>query len=98
MSSVEIDISSSPFVKRVLGKCQPLLGYLVKNKSVETFVAGILCGYSPTYFKNTVLPVLRYLYSNCIFLERGRLHWVCREQERAAAMTMRSAEHAPRGG
>lgn len=79
MSSVEIDISSNPFVRRILEKCQTLFGYLRKNKSVETFVAGILCGYSPTYFKNTVLPILRYLYSNCIFLEKGRLYWVCKE-------------------
>jgi len=79
LSEEKIDISSNPFVRRILEKCRPLFGYLKKNKSVEAFVAGILCGYSPTYFKNTVLPILKYLYSNCLVVEKGRLYWVCKE-------------------
>ncbi|MEM1606442.1 MAG: hypothetical protein QXW41_09380 [Fervidicoccaceae archaeon] len=79
MSEEKIDISSNPFVMRVVGKCNPLLSYLRKNKSIEVFLAGVLCGYSPSYFRNSVLPVLKYLYSNCLVLEKGRLYWVCKE-------------------
>ncbi|MEM1830525.1 MAG: hypothetical protein QXJ97_03215 [Desulfurococcaceae archaeon] len=79
MSEEKIDISSVPFVMRVVGKCRQLLSYLRKNKSVEVFLAGILCGYSPSYFRNSVLPVLRYVYSGCLILEKGKLYWVCKE-------------------